>query len=92
MCIRDRTYGIVFGMVVLVLYEEVLQFGDSLVQLQSITPLIGIWLPFLCFVALCLLLFYRAAYRVTEDPLGGVGTWLESLFYRRSTKQTESGS
>ena len=43
-------------------------------------------------VALCLLLFYRAAYRVTEDPLGGVGTWLESLFYRRSTKQTESGS
>lgn len=87
-----QTYGIVFGMVVLVLYEEVLQFGDSLVQLQSITPLIGIWLPFLCFVALCLLLFYRAAYRVTEDPLGGVGTWLESLFYRRSTKQTESGS
>lgn len=79
-----QTYGIVFGLVILVLYEEVLQFGDSLVQLGSLSPLIGLWLPFAFFVALCVLLFYRAAYRVTEDPLGGLGTWLESVFARRS--------
>lgn len=78
-----QTYGIVFGMVVLVLYEEVLQFGDSLVQLGSTSPLLGLWLPFFCFVMLCVLLFYRAAFRVTEDPLGGLGTWLESVFQRR---------
>lgn len=82
-----QTYGIVFGMVVLVLYEEVLQFGDSLVQLGSISPVVGLWLPFVCFVFLCVLLFYRAAYRVTEDPLGGLGTWLESVFQRRQRMQ-----
>lgn len=85
-----QTYGIVFGMVILVLYEEVLQFGDSLVQLGSISSAIGLWLPFVCFAFLCVLLFYRAAYRVTEDPLGGLGTWLESIFQRRQRmKQAE---
>lgn len=86
-----QTYGIVLGVVILVVYVEVLQFGDSLVQIEKVTPLAGLWLPFAVFVSLSLLLFYRAAFRVTEDPLGGLGTWVQSQFEKRNRTQ-QAGS
>ena len=86
-----QTYGIVLGVVILVVYVEVLQFGDSLVQIEKITPLTGLWLPFAVFVSLSVLLFYRAAFRVTEDPLGGLGTWVQSRFERRNRPQQAEG-
>jgi lipopolysaccharide export system permease protein len=62
----DRLQGIVIGMVALVIYHNVLDFGENLVESRKLGPLLGLWLPFLVFASVNLFLFRRAVVRVPE--------------------------
>lgn len=78
-----RAYGIALGLVILVLYEQLLQFGHSMVQLGRISPWLALWVPFALFAAGSLVLFVRASFHVTrgapQGPMGRIGEALQRL-------------
>jgi lipopolysaccharide export system permease protein len=61
-----RSYGLAIGLVVLVIYNQVMGFGESLVE-EGLAPWIGIWLPFAVLFTLSGALFWQAAFRVPGD-------------------------
>ncbi len=69
---EGRSFGIVFGLLALVGYEEVLQIGESLTAQGRVSPWLGLWAIFAGFATAAGLLFFRASFRVTGDPFAGV--------------------
>lgn len=67
-----QTFGIVIGLLVLVVYNQMLTIGMSLTAIGRVSPLVGQWLPFVMLAAGSLYLFYRSAYLV---PRHGRGLW-----------------
>lgn len=59
-----RNYGVLIGVILLLLFNELLQSGLREVRRGHISPLVGIWLPVIGFGLLSFLLFARAAFRV----------------------------
>jgi lipopolysaccharide export system permease protein len=59
-----RSYGLAVGLALLIAYNQVVQVGERMVDNGDIGALLGLWLPFAAFAAICLWLFARAAYRV----------------------------
>jgi lipopolysaccharide export system permease protein len=64
-----RSYGLVIGCVVLIGYNEVLQFGERSVAHLGLAPALGLWLPLAVFLIGSGLLFYKAAF-LAGRPLG----------------------
>ncbi|HET6466938.1 MAG TPA: LPS export ABC transporter permease LptF [Geminicoccaceae bacterium] len=75
----QASYGLAIGMAVLIAYNQVLGFGESLADNGRIHWFLGLWVPFLLFAALSFWLFARAAFRVPR--LGGP-TWPERAIDR----------
>lgn len=71
-----RFYGIGVGLLLLALYQKLLQFGESLVALGHVPAWLGLWLPFLAFAAGSAHLFLRADLKVEGDPLARLVEWL----------------
>ena len=61
-----RFYGIAIGGAILILYNELLQFGERLVN-RDVDPLLALWLPLAAFLTISGVLFYRAAF-VAGEP------------------------
>jgi len=59
-----RNYGVLIGVILLLLFNELLQSGLREVRRGHITPFVGIWLPMIGFALLSFSLFARAAFRV----------------------------
>ena len=70
----QRSYGLVIGLATLIGYNQLLQFGEALVDDGRIPALLGLWLPFVVFGLISVTLFVRAATRV-PDPKGA--PWLD---------------
>jgi lipopolysaccharide export system permease protein len=49
--LRSQRSGIAFGLLILILYYEALNFGEALAKHGQVTPWIGLWLPFLALAA-----------------------------------------
>ena len=64
-----RSWGIVVGLVVLVLYQKLLQLGGSLAALGEVSPWLGLWLPLALFAAAGGLLFARASAGGADNPV-----------------------
>ena len=64
-----RSVGLVVGLILLAIYHHVLQFGESLADVGKVSPLIGLWLPFLVFSALSLWAFNAADSRPGYNPM-----------------------
>ncbi len=86
-----RAYGITIGLLLLVIYQKLLQFGESLSSLGYMSPLVGLWAPLLGFSAMGIWLFYRAGFGVGGDPLGPlierlttIGEWVRAVVNRLS--------
>ncbi len=59
-----RVYGIATGLLLLVVYNEVLNAGSALVAAGHVGPALGQWLPFALFAGGSVMLFRRTAQRV----------------------------
>ncbi len=71
-----RSSGIIFGLLILVFYQKVIQFGSSLALLGHVSPWLGLWLPLALFATGSSYLFFRVSFTVASDP---VGTFVEGL-------------
>ncbi|SLN76205.1 LptF/LptG family permease [Oceanibacterium hippocampi] len=77
--------GLPVGVLILVLYNEALDFGKNLVESGDAGVLLGLWLPFLLFTVGSLLLFRYAATKVTRG--NGILAWA-SIFASSHSKRT----
>lgn len=64
-----RSWGIVVGLVVLVLYQKLLQLGGALTALGEVSPWLGLWLPLALFAAAGGALFARANAGGIDNPV-----------------------
>lgn len=64
-----RSWGIVVGLVVLVLYQKVLQLGGALAALGEVSPWLGLWLPLALFAAAGGTLFAKASAGGIDNPV-----------------------
>ena len=78
-----RSYGIVVGLVVLVVYQKLLQLGGSMAALGHVSPWIGLWLPLVLFAGLSAALFARASAGGLVNPVDGVMERLAMATMRR---------
>ena len=76
---RTRSFGIAFGIVILIVYKEVIDFGENLVESQDLSTFAGIWMPFLLFSLGTLLAFIRSLLRLPRESLIAVPDWLLRL-------------
>jgi lipopolysaccharide export system permease protein len=60
----DRSYGLALGLLVLIVYNQVLDLGKNIAETGAISPLLGLWLPLLAFASASTWLFHRASSRV----------------------------
>lgn len=74
----DRLVGFAVGLIVLIIYERILDFGKNAVESGLAGPLIGLWLPFFVLAAGSLLFFARAVLVVPHTPALGGRRWWES--------------
>ncbi|HMR32507.1 MAG TPA: LptF/LptG family permease [Geminicoccaceae bacterium] len=74
-----RSYGLILGLAALIAYNQVIRYGESVVDDGRISAVVGIWLPYLVFGALSVWLYMHRAYKVPS--LAG-GTRLDALLDR----------
>lgn len=64
-----RNIRLLAGIIFLITYFQVLEFGDNLVQHGKLSALFALWVPFVIFAIPSLWLFHAANRRVGQDPL-----------------------
>jgi lipopolysaccharide export system permease protein len=85
-----RGVGLTFGLLLLVLYHYVLQFGEGLADTGRLTPWVAFWLPFALFTGISAWAFHEVGARpghnpviATLDRLTGLVDGVRWLFARR---------
>lgn len=74
-----RSYGLIIGLAALIAYNQVIRYGESVVDDGRISAAVGIWLPYLLFGVLSFRLYMHRAYKVPS--LAG-GTRLDAVLDR----------
>lgn len=64
-----RNIRLLAGIIFLITYYQVLEFGSNLVEHGKLSAVVALWLPFLLFAFPSLWLFHAANRRVGQDPL-----------------------
>lgn len=64
----ERFAGFAIGLIVLIAYEQVIDFGENAAESARVSALVGLWLPFAAFSGLVLALFVRTATQVPRAP------------------------
>jgi lipopolysaccharide export system permease protein len=92
----SKSLRMIVGVLFLIFYYEVLQFGEAMVRKQALGPIPALWVPCAIFTACSLWLFWVADRKPGQDPLAhlfdglsAVGTWFRRLLPRRITKAAE---
>ena len=67
-----QSYGIAVGLLILVVYEKAMKFGETMADVGHVTPWLGLWFPFAMLATAGAVLFYRAAYTVPKGRLRGL--------------------
>ncbi len=68
----ERSFGIAIGLVVLVVYNQVIDLGENVTETGAIEPWLGLWAPFFAFATGSLLLFFRATSQVPGKRMFGL--------------------
>jgi lipopolysaccharide export system permease protein len=89
----SKSLRMVVGVLFLILYYEVLQFGEAMVRHKTLGAGTALWLPCAIFAASSLWLFWVADRRPGQDPLahlfdglGAIGGWFRRRLPRRLRK------
>lgn len=88
----DRFAGIAIGLIALIAYEQVLDFGENAAESARVSTLVGLWLPFAAFAALVLILFTRTATRLPSGRAWSAARVLQALRPRRPEPGTSGGA
>jgi lipopolysaccharide export system permease protein len=64
-----RQYGVLVGMLILILYDHAIQLTAALGTAGLIDPRLPLWAIFVAFTAFCLWMFARACRHTSEGPL-----------------------
>jgi lipopolysaccharide export system permease protein len=75
----QRSYGLVVGLAMLIVFHQILQMGEALADNNKIPTWLGLWVPFAVFAAISGWMFLRSASRVPDPRLG---IWLDRQFDR----------
>ncbi|TDI66443.1 MAG: YjgP/YjgQ family permease [Alphaproteobacteria bacterium] len=85
----SQSWGVALGVLVLIVYQKVIELGSALSGVGAASPLVSMWLPFLLFLVVGAGLFYHVSRRVTADPtdwlahqFGGFASWVQGFFDR----------
>lgn len=65
----SKSVRMIVGVLFLILYYEVLQFGEAMVRRQVLGPIPALWVPCAIFAACSLWLFWVADRKPGQDPL-----------------------
>lgn len=65
----DRFYRIALGLVILIIYNEIVKLGETSVDRGNTTVLIGLWMPFMVFASFCIWCFLRSAFSIRPGIL-----------------------
>jgi len=92
----SKSLRMIVGVLFLILYYEVLQFGEAWVSKGQVGPALVLWLPCGIFVACSLWLFWVADRKPGQDPLAhlfdgisSIGAFLQRQLPRRLRKAAE---
>ncbi len=79
----SKNMRMIVGVLFLIVYYEVLQFGAAMVERGKLGPALALWLPCILFAAASLWLFWLADRRPGQDPLAnlfeGINSGMEAL-------------
>src|SRR5581483_2537638 len=92
----SKSLRMVVGVLFLIVYYEVLQFGEAMVRKGIVGPVPSLWLPCGLFAISSIWLFWIAERRPGQDPLAhlfealsGSTAWFKRLFRRRHQRPAE---
>ncbi len=92
-----KSLRLIVGIVFLILYYQIVQFGREIVNGEIAGPFLALWLPFLIFAAISVWLFHLADRRPGADPLAHVFdplsaglNWIGRLFRRRRSREARA--
>ncbi len=78
----ERFAGFIIGLTILIVYEQILDFGKNATESGHVSAVVGLWLPWAVFVGLVLIRFAHVASRVPRVS-GWQGRSLLGIFGRR---------
>ena len=76
---RRQGLNLAFGLFLLIVYNEILQFGENIVEKGSVSPWIGLQLPMLLFLVFSLWMLMRAARRASAAGMNPFSALLDRL-------------
>lgn len=69
---RRRTAGIVAGAFILVLFQNLMQLGESLGDMGAVPPALAVWTPFAVFAGFCIWVFVYSHARPGRNAFTGL--------------------
>ncbi|WP_395020255.1 LPS export ABC transporter permease LptF [Dongia sp.] len=92
----SKSVRMIVGVLFLIFYYEVLQFGEAMVRRKALDAIPALWVPCAIFAACSLWLFWVADRKPGQDPLAhlfdglnAIGAWFRRLLPRRLRKVAE---
>lgn len=67
--------GVFLGIVMIVTYHKVNEYGEAIGGLGRVDPILALWGPFLAFAALILWMYYQTAYVPGGQPIAALERW-----------------
>lgn len=64
-----RTASLIVAATLMLLFNNVLQFGESLAESGKVPALVGVWLPWSLFATLCIWVFSQSLARPGDNPV-----------------------
>jgi lipopolysaccharide export system permease protein len=77
---QPTSIRIVFGIATLIIYNQILQFGQNMAENGRMSAFAAIWVPFLIFAGGSSYLFYVANSRLSQDPMAIVFGSIDSAW------------
>jgi lipopolysaccharide export system permease protein len=92
----SKSVRMIVGVLFLIFYYEVLQFGEAMVRKKALDAIPALWVPCAIFAACSLWLFWVADRKPGQDPLAhlfdglsAIGAWFRRLLPRRTRTAAE---
>lgn len=87
--------GVFLSVIIIVTFHKVSEYGERMGAIGRVDPLLGQWIPFAIFMAMCLWMYHVLAHRPGGQPIGaldrGFGSLASALKALTAPKRLKSG-